>query len=191
MRVVGLEVFGKGSEYDSSGKNGSWHSYALDKGWYVGAVGSEDHHNTDWGSSALPKTVMIARSNTEADIKEAMQARRFYAVAQNFNDIRMDFRIDNEPMGSRLGRSKGASLMANFDLYKGVSAFSGIVEVVTQGNRVVQTLEGTEGTFMLNVSAEEPYYFLRIKNPESNRPIAFSSPIWVEANSEPKPICAY
>lgn len=191
MRVVGLEVFGKGSEYDSSGKNGSWLSYALDKGWYVGAIGSEDHHDTDWGGSSLPKTVMIARSNTEADLKEAMQARRFYAVAQNFNDIQMDFRIDNQPMGARLGRAEGVALPVRFELSNSNTAFSGIVEVVTKGNRIVQTLEGVDGSFTLNVSTEEPYYFLRVKHPETNRPVAFSSPIWVEANADVKPICKY
>ena len=191
MRVVGLEVFGKGSEYDSSGKNGSWLSYALDKGWYVGAIGSEDHHDKDWGGSSLPKTVMIARSNTESDLKEAMQARRFYAVAQNFNDIHMDFRIDEQPMGARLGRAEGIALPARFELRNGDTAFSGIVEVVTKGNRIVQTLEGTDGSFTLNVSEEEPYYFLRVKNPETDRPVAFSSPIWVEENADVKPICEY
>lgn len=191
MRVVGLEVFGKGSEYDSSGKGGSWLSYALDKGWYVGAAGSEDHHGTSWGAPSLPKTVMIARSNSVADIKEAMMARRFYAVAQNFNDIRMSFSIQDNPMGSRLGRSAGTQLPAQFELSKGPESFDGVVEVVTRGNRVVQTLEGSQGQFEVTVSDQEPYYFLRIKNPATGRPVAFSSPIWVEADAAPKPICRY
>jgi len=191
MRVVGLEVFGKGSEYDSSGKGGSWLSYALDKGWYLGAIGSEDHHGTSWGAASLPKTVMIARSNSETDLKESMLARRFYAVAQNFNDIRMDFRIDRAPMGARLGRPAGELLTAEFELTRGFEAFSGLIEVVTRGNRVIHTLEGSEGTLSIRVSRDEPYYFLRVKNPTTGRPVAFSSPIWIEANAAPKPLCRY
>ncbi len=191
MRVVGLEVFGKGSEYDSAGRGGSWLSYALDKGWYLGAVGSEDHHGTSWGAPSLPKTVMIARSNSVNDLKEAMLARRFYAVAQNFNDIRMDFRIDNAPMGSRLGRTEGFTLQGRFEVNRGPEAFNSVVEMVTRGNRVVQTFEGALGTFSIDVSADEPYYFLRVKNPETGRPVAFSSPIWVEADAAPKPLCRY
>jgi len=191
MRVVGLEVFGKGSEYDSSGKGGSWLSYALDKGWYLGAIGSEDHHGTSWGAPSLPKTVMIARSNSEADLKEAMLARRFYAVAQNFNNIRLDFRIENQPMGARLGRPEGITLPARFEINRGPEAFPAIVEVVSRGNRVVQTLIGPQGTFSLSVSTDEPYYFLRIINPDTGRPVAFSSPIWIEANASPKPVCRY
>lgn len=191
MRVVGLEVFGKGSEYDSSGKGGSWLAYALDKGWYLGAIGSEDHHGTSWGAPSLPKTVMIARSNSANDLKEAMLARRFYAVAQNFNDLRMDFHINNAPMGARLGRTEGLSLDAGFELTRGPEAFDGVVEVVTRGNRVLRTREGSRGIFNIQVSAEEPYYFLRVSNPETGRPVAFSSPIWVEANSAPKPVCRF
>lgn len=191
MRVVGLEMFGKGSEYDSSGKNGSWLSYALDKGWYLGAVGSEDHHGTTWGAPSLPKTVMIARSNALVDLKEAMLARRFYAVAQNFNDLRVDFRIDKQPMGARLGRPDGFSLPARYELRLGDVAFNGVVEVVTRGNRTVRTYEGSEGRFDLTAVTEEPYYFLRIRNPQTGRPVAFSSPIWVEAGAAPKPVCRY
>lgn len=191
MRVVGLEVFGKGSEYDTSGKNGSWLSYALDKGWYLGAVGSEDHHGTTWGAPSLPKTVMIARSNSASDIKEAMLARRFYAVAQNFNDLRLDFRIDEAPMGSRLARSTGEALPARFQLKLGDALLNAKVEVVTSDNRVVSTLEGSQGLFKVSVSPNERYYFLRVLNLDTGRPIAFSSPIWVEADAAPKPFCRY
>jgi len=191
MRVVGLEMFGKGSEYDSSGKNGSWLSYALDKGWYLGAIGSEDHHGTTWGAPSLPKTVMISRSKALPDLKEAMLARRFYAVAQNFNELRMDFRIDDEPMGARLGRPNGFAMPARFELALGDSAFDGIVEVVTRGNRIVTTLEGSQGSFDLSATEQEPYYFLRVRNPDTGRPVAFSSPIWVEAGAAPKPFCRY
>ncbi|MCZ9335984.1 hypothetical protein, partial [Klebsiella pneumoniae] len=56
----------------------------------------------------LPKTVVIARANNQADIREAFLARRFYTVAQNENALRMNFEAvtqDNQrlPMGSRIG----------------------------------------------------------------------------------------
>lgn len=191
MRTVGLEVFGKGSEYDTSGRNGSWLSYALDKGWYLGAVGSEDHHGTSWGAPSLPKTIMIARSNDAQDIKEAMLARRFYAVAQNFNDLRMEFRIDEAPMGSRLARGTGAALPARFELTLGDALLDAKVEVVTSNNRVVSTLEGSQGLFEVSVSPDERYYFLRLLNLDTGRPIAFSSPIWIDADAAPKPFCRY
>ncbi|MGP9833547.1 hypothetical protein [Marinobacter sp. NSM] len=58
----------------------------------------------------------------------------------------MDFRIDGEPMGARLGRPNGFIMPARFELVLGDSAFNGIVEVVSRGNRIMTTLEVSQGT---------------------------------------------
>ena len=82
-------------------------------------------------------------------------------------------------------------LPARFELTRGPEAFSGTVEIVTRDNRVVKTFNGAKQSFSVRVSPEEPYYFLRVKHPDTGRPVAFSSPIWVEANTAPKPVCRY
>jgi len=189
-RVVGLEVFGKGSEYDSGGPGGSWLSYALDKGWHIGAVGSEDHHDTEWGDPNLPKTVLLARSRDRNDLREAMMARRFYAVAQFYNDLRMQFTIDDAPMGSRLQRPAGSHLPLTASFTRAGGSFIGIVEVVTRNNTVVATLTGSHVEAQVPVSDEESYYFLRIRDPDTGQPVAFSSPIWVMPGSRSLPLCA-
>ena len=188
-RVVGLEVFGKGSEYDSGGPGGSWLSYALDKGWHVGAVGSEDHHDTEWGDPDLPKTVLLARSRDRNDLREAMQARRFYAVAQFYNDLRMTFTLDGSPMGSRLRRPAGSQLPLSVSLTRNGGDFIGIVEVVTRNNAVVATLTGNHVETLVPVTDEESYYFLRVRDPQTGRPVAFSSPIWVMPGASALPVC--
>lgn len=188
-RAVGLEVFGKGSEYDSGGPGGSWLAYALDKGWHLGAVGSEDHHDQDWGDPDLPKTVLIARSRDAADLKEALSARRFYAVAQDYNDLRMTVRIDDKPMGSRLRRPEGQQLALRVSLSRGGADFTGRMELVSNGNRVVATGTGVSWTSTINVADDERYYFLRIMDPGTGRPVAFSSPVWVLPGASPLPLC--
>ena len=188
-RVVGLEVFGKGSEYDSGGPGGSWLSYALDKGWHVGAAGSEDHHDTEWGDPDLPKTVLVARSRSRDDLREAMQARRFYAVAQFYNDLRMTFTVDGSPMGSRLRRPAGSLLPLSVSLTRNGGDFIGIVEVVTRNNAVVATLTGNHVETLMPVTDEESYYFLRVRDPQTGRPVAFSSPIWVMPGASALPVC--
>ncbi|TVP51865.1 MAG: PKD domain-containing protein [Halomonadaceae bacterium] len=189
FRAVGVEVFGKGSEYDSDGPGGSWLSHALDKGWHLGAVSSEDHHSTSWGSRTLPKTVLIARSLERTDLMEALLARRFYAVAQHHNDLKMDYRIDQQPMGSRLRLPAEQILPMRASLMDGDTPREAIFEVVTRGNTLVQRHQGTGFTNSVQVSEDEPYYFLRILDPESGRPIAFSSPIWVTPGDSPLPAC--
>ncbi len=188
-RAIALEVFGKGSEYDSGGKGGSWLSYALDKGWHLGPMGSEDHHGTDWGAESLPKTVVIARSRKPSDLKEALLARRFYAVAQHYNDVRVDYHVDGQPMGSRIRAPQGSQLNFSVSISRGGVPFPARVEVVTKGNTVAQSLNGTDVTGSVIVDSEESYYFLRIFDPATDRPIAFAAPVWLLPGDSPLPGC--
>ena len=188
-RAVAVEVFGKGSEYDSGGRGGSWLSYALDQGWHLGPMASEDHHGTDWGGDDLPKTVAIARSVAPADLKEALLARRFYAVAQHYNDVQLIYTIDDEPMGARLRRPVGTSLDVQVSVHRAGEPFAAVVEMVTAGNTIAQTLEGSRVTTAVSVSDTERYYFLRVREPATGRPIAFSAPIWLLPGNTPLPAC--
>ncbi len=188
-RAVGVEVFGKGSEYDSGGRGGSWMSYALDQGWHLGPTGSEDHHGIDWGGNSLPKTVLIARSRSQFDLKEALLARRFYAVAQEYNDIRVNYLVDGQPMGSRIRASVGTILPVSVTVSRNGQAFPAIVEFVTAGNTIAASLSGAALTHMLTVTDSESYYFLRIRDPQTDRPIAFAAPVWLLPGAEPLPAC--
>ena len=186
-RVVGIEVFGKGSEYDSDGPDGSWLSYALDKGWHLAPVGSEDHHGTDWGDGDLPKTVLIAKSIAKDDLREAMLARRMYAVAQDYNDIYLEYSVDGEPMGSRVSRSAGRRVPVSVS----VSRLSGVltnptIELVGPGNTVIASTMGSTLRDELVVPRDKNYAFVRVL--DNDRPVAFSAPIWMMAG-RPLPAC--
>lgn len=207
-RVVGLEVFGKGDEYDTDGKFGSWYGHALDKGWYLGPAGSEDHHATDWGGSSLPKTVAITRANNQADIREAFLARRFYTVAQNENALRMTFEAvqastrgqQRLPMGSRIGTQDNTvqfevsvrSTQAmdplqgmSFELF---SSQSGPSTNEAQRYLPLQTQTGKNGRFTVSPADGKNWYFVRVKR--GDRIVAVSAPIWIFKGSEPLPECA-
>ena len=203
-RVVGLEVFGKGDEYDTDGKFGSWYGHALDKGWYVGPVGSEDHHETNWGGANLPKTVVIARANNQAEIREAFLARRFYTVAQNENALRMNFDAiqagQRIPMGSRIGTRAHAvqfevsvsSTMPmdplqdmSFELF---SSQSGPGSTEASRYQALQTQTGQTGRFEVTPAEGKNWYFVRVKR--GDRIVAVSAPIWVFKGSDPLPECA-
>ena len=41
----------------------------------------------------------------------------------------------------------------------------------------------------LTVGDQERYYFLRILDPDTGRPVAFSSPVWVLPGASPLPLC--
>lgn len=179
-RVVGIEVFGKGSEYDSDGPDGSWLSYALDKGWHLAPVGSEDHHGISWGDGDLPKTVLIAKSVAEDDLRDAMLARRMYAVAQDYNDVYLDYTVDGKPMGSRLGRSSGLRMPVEVSVSRLAASFSNpTIELVGPGNTVMTSVSGTALSTELVVPKGKTYAFVRVL--DGGRPVAFSAPIWLLA----------
>ena len=204
-RVVGVEVFGKGDEYDTDGKFGSWYGHALDKGWYLGPVGSEDHHATDWGGSGLPKTVVIARANNQDDIREAFLARRFYTVAQNENALRMNFEAvqagQRLPMGSRIG-TRASSLRFEFSVsstqamdalesmtFELFSSQSGPASNESMRYIPVQTKAGKAGQFEVTPSEGKNWYFVRVKR--GDRIVAVSAPIWVFKGMDPLPECTF
>lgn len=190
-RAVGVEVFGKGSEYDSDGPGGSWLAYALDRGWHLGVIGSEDHHGTSWGNPSLPKTVFIARSLDPMDLKEAMLSRRMYAVAQFYNDLRLTFSIDGAPMGSRIRQPAGSQLSVTATIERDGTPFEAIFELVTQGNTMAASASGHAFNTAITVGNQADYYFLRIRDPKTGRPVAFASPIWVMPGDAPLSACHY
>ena len=191
-RVVGLEVFGKGSEYDSDGPLGSWFSYALDKGWHLAPVGSEDHHGVTWGDPDLPKTVIVARSRKLDDLRDAMLARRMYAVAQHYNDLRLDYHVDGQAMGARLQRPAGTTLPFTVTVrrHSGAPMSSARIQLVGPGNEVIAEGRGDTLTGTLTVSAEKRYAFVRVLDGDAgDRPVAFAAPVWLLPGASPLPLC--
>ena len=188
QRAVGVEVFGKSDYYDDGGPashNGSWYAYALDKGWHLGPIGSEDHHDQRWGDADLPKTVILARENTPADIKEAMLARRFYAVAQNFNNVEVSFFANGLPMGSRQAIGFGAELVMAVSV---VNVANPTIELVGPRGQVLHSEQGstlnvTEAVFRQS----EQWRFVRVKS--DGQVVAITAPVWFRASGTPYPEC--
>lgn len=170
-QMVGIEVYNDTRDY------GAFYTRALDKGWHVGPVGAEDlghDPSDDWGGPTWAKTVLLARDRSAPALREAMQARRFYAVRTS--GTRLGFTVDGALMGTRLDRRPGTELeIAASAVTEGRTGLA--LEVVTSGGVVVA--RGTDDlTVSLPVSAEQRYYFLRVTDGETV--LGYSSPVWVQ-----------
>lgn len=203
-RVVGIEVFGKGDEYDTDGKLQSWFGYALDKGWYLAPTGSEDHHETGWGDSNLPKTVIIARTQSQQDLREALLARRTYAVAQNYNHLLLNFTASHNgvsyPMGSRLSLPNNelqfqVSVNQRAGKSTPLQAQNTVIDVISSvrnnqaGYAPVASASGTTSRFTLNNDTRQHWAFVRIRDQATGKIVAVSAPIWFKRASSPLPSC--
>jgi len=189
-RMVGIEVFNDGDEFGlrtSATATQGWYAYALDRGWHVGAVGAEDlgHRQDDaygdddnnWGGPVWAKTVVISDRNTPEAIRAAMLARRFYAVGPNENALRLDLSVDGRPMGSRVTRPAGSAVLVE----AAVNDADVTLELVTNGGQVLATTTDSMLSLSVPVSDAEAWYHLRVIR--DGRPVAYSSPVWVNASS--------
>src|SRR5205814_5312850 len=118
-RMVGIELLDDLQEYATTqGPPDGFYVHALDKGWHLGAVGTEGLHGipdaagrNQWGGPQWAKTVILATANSEVAIKQAMLARRFYAIRDNYKPrLKLNFSVDHEIMGTRIARTAGAPL---------------------------------------------------------------------------------
>jgi hypothetical protein len=172
-RMVGIEVYNDADEFGTTrGPAEGYYVHALDKGWHVGAVGAEDLHGDpgsrdDYGAARWAKTVILAEDNSVDSLREAMLARRFYAIRRN-DGLRLNFTADGQPMGSRLAKQPGEAV----DIVATTNRPEATVEVVTSGGRVVST-----GSGPVTWGPNDRYYFMRAK--QGAEIIGYSSPVWV------------
>ncbi len=173
-QMAGIEVYNDDDHF------GDFLSRALDKGWHVGPVGAEDLHGepgrSDYGAARWAKTVILSNDRSAAGLRAAMLDRRFYATKRN-DGLRLDFSIDDAPMGSRLQRAGGSPL----HVVASTNRPSAVVELVTSGGQVVGSGASIDTT--LPSSAAQRYYFMRVR--DGSEVIAYSAPIWVTSAAAP------
>jgi hypothetical protein len=71
-RVVGMELNG--------GEDIEFYVKALTKGWHIGAVAAEDHHERNWASRDDHKTLILTKGITPQDYYWAFANRRTVAI---------------------------------------------------------------------------------------------------------------
>ncbi|MGJ8668243.1 MAG: neutral/alkaline non-lysosomal ceramidase N-terminal domain-containing protein [Oceanococcus sp.] len=191
-RVVGVEMYGKSGDYydgDNGAPPGGWYAHALDKGWHLGPVGAEDEHGREWAKSKRAKTVVLAAGRSRADLKNALLARRFYALAHDYPDVQLQLsaQVAGEgqtwPMGSRLARPAGSAITLSV-------AVSGLtsprIEVVAPGGLISHAANAANLSFQAQgLSSQERYHFVRVIDTvdedgdgKTQEVVAVSAPIW-------------
>lgn len=176
-RIVGIEVFGYiNTDYGSAGPAPGFYVQALDSGWHVGAIGAEDTHDTTWAVPSHPKTVVLATSNTSADIHDAYMARRFYAIRDN--NERLKFTVNNRRMGERFAPGPSLVTSAEIDDVAGNPITGAQMDFVTNGGRVVAHT-GSVASVTIPTETSMHYLFVRV-TASDGRILAYSSPVFFQ-----------
>ncbi len=158
---------------------------ALDNGWHVMPAATSDTHATNWITGYGARTVLLAESLTRHDLYDAMAAGRGYATVDN--NLRVDFRLNGALMGSTLSGidSTYAAMMHVVDPDDTPSDFITKVEIVSDGGRVVDTLDVNAADVTWTVTIEDDhasYFYVRIStasNIDGNAGVtAWTAPVW-------------
>ena len=176
-QMVGMEVFNDGRDYASDGR--SYFQEALDQGWHIGAIASEDHHDTNWNNDEDEKTIIVAKDLTEESFKEAMKRRRTYAV-RDFS-LRLEYFAGDAFMGSQIQRKTDSQVLLNatVDTDQKIK-----IEIVSNENTVVDSVYGKRIQKIVEVTDAEKWYYLRVSDANSGRSLAYSSPIWIKGGGD-------
>ncbi len=196
-QVVGIEMYGKSNHYydgDNGAPAGGWYAYALDKGWHLGPVGAEDEHGTAWATPERAKTVLLASDRSAEALREALQARRFYALAHGYNAVRLNLSAhadqgsDRWPMGSQLRLPADTELELRINV---AGLQQPRIEWIGAGGEVVDFADAAEHSHRVSVSnASEQYRFARVLDLADQdgdealaEVVAVSAPIWFSSEA--------
>ncbi len=176
-QMVGIEVFNDGRDYAHGSR--AYYQQALDAGWHVGAIASEDHHDTNWNNPEDEKTVIVAQSLSHQDLKEAMLQRRTYAV-RDFN-LRLDYYAGEAFMGSKIERKTDSQVLLSA---KVSSSHDFFIELVSNNNEILAVSRDSVLNFPYIVEEAERWFYLRVANATDSSSLAYSSPIWIKGGGE-------
>jgi len=106
-KFVGIELFNKSvgfstyyynDGYDYTDGNKSFYDEALERGWDIGASGSEDNHAGTWGIQTDYRMGVLAEEKTRTAIYNAFKKRRFFSSLDK--NIYLSFELNGQQMGS-------------------------------------------------------------------------------------------
>lgn len=175
-RMFGIEVYNDGNRDD---RYQPYIVKALDKGWRLSFVGSEDEHFAQYAVEHRPKTVTIAGSLAEKDFKDAWLARRTYALSPG-KHLRVHVDAAGHPMGSRIACTVGSQVPISVRVTERDGApTEGSLRLFTNGGQELARIDSAEATFQVPVKPGRHWYFVRAHGADGQS-TAYVAPVWID-----------
>jgi hypothetical protein len=175
-RMFGIEAYNDSNRAD---RYLPYLAHALDQGWRLSFLGSEDEHFAHYAVEERPKTVTVASELSEAGFHEAWLARRTYALSPG-RHLRVAFDAQGRPMGSQLRCDGGKSVpMKVVVTDRDGAPFAGSLVLFTDGGVELDRLDSASGTFQVPVLPGRHWYFVRVHDADGLS-AAYVAPVWIE-----------
>lgn len=190
-KLVGIELWNRTNRYEMYYRNDgyfpfdgnkSFYDEALSRGWKIGASGSEDNHQGNYGNATESKLAILAEENTRQALYDALKARRFFSTYDK--NMALSFRINGNEMGSEAYAGNDPLLIQASD---GDGESFATVELIKNG-QVIQSWSPQTDHVNIQQSircTQGDYYYLHVVQADGDE--AITSPIWIsEVNLLPQ-----
>jgi hypothetical protein len=149
-------------------------------GWRTAPTNNGDTHNARWGTDSTARTGIVAPALTEADLLEALRARRVFATEDS--NLAVALRVNGVWMGSSLTATGPLPLIV--DLVDPDS--EPLTLFVYDSNLPLATVPlGTStGQWTTTINAL-PGHFFWVKVVQADGNTAYTAPIWIEGQAPP------
>ncbi len=152
-------------------------SRAWERGIRVGVQASSDHMATHTSYAML-----LARENTRSSLLEAIRARRAYGATDN---IVLDFRLIGPEREHLMGAEVRVEAAPRFRIHAEGTAPIGDLELVRNNTVVLARRPGTAVADLEFQDSDRPggrtsFYYVRLRQTDQDKQLAWSSPIWVD-----------
>lgn len=153
---------------------------ALNKGWHLAPIMSQDNHEADWGTANVGRTVFIMDELSEEAIYDAMRNRRVYASEDL--DAQVMFYTDNNIMGEIIYDETEANFKID---YSDPGEDIDTIYLYSSEDLKIYYPKKGETHFEIPVKTEKDFewYFVKIVQHDDNEIV--TAPIWLQ-NSEKK-----
>lgn len=158
---------------------------ALKRGYHLGVGLDHDTHNSVFGRQTSGRLVVMAPALTRADILEAIRKMRFYS-SDDWN-LKVNFTIANQPMGSIVTHTGTPTLVANVvdgDASENVSSIAVYYGIPGSGNNptILTTVNNNANLSYTHAIANNTNYYYYLKITQTDGDIVWTSPIWYTRN---------
>ncbi|RED64762.1 CehA/McbA family metallohydrolase [Cohnella lupini] len=151
---------------------------ALDKGWHVSPVGSQDNHHGQWGTQNTLRTGLLVDELTREHFFDAVRHHRVYFTSALH--LKVWFKVNGAIMGSRIKCAD--TLEIDIKALYGVDTGSRIVkaEIIGEQGRVLHAinLKSKQLDYKFSLPSADRYYFAKVYQEDGE--FAATSPVWIE-----------
>lgn len=155
------------------------------QGWRVSPTNNGDTHNALWGTDTPARTGLVARSLTQADLLEAMRARRVFATEDS--NLAVTLRANDSWMGTALDTTGPLPLtvqVLDLDIEGFTIQLYDSNMLLEQARFERADIRNSEGVAWTTTVHARPGHFYWVKVVQDDGEIAYSTPIWINGQRE-------